>query len=129
MGDSNPPTFPLLLSRDMPLAGQFNFKAQPFNYLQHEFPELKDAGLDLLTRMLTWDPKQRRVDYHGRKEGTAARSWVKSITGRKTPATPNHGVTPPQFTPCVELMLPITRPSPLRTSPSDRGGRSRRTLD
>jgi cyclin-dependent kinase 10 len=32
---------------------------QPYNYLEHEFPNLHQRGIDLLNLMLTYDPKRR----------------------------------------------------------------------
>jgi serine/threonine protein kinase len=33
--------------------------AHPYNSLSHEFPALSEAGLDLLSRLLTYDPSKR----------------------------------------------------------------------
>lgn len=45
--------------RNLPNAGNIRWPDQPFNYLRRTFPELSDAGLDLLNGLLTYDPNQR----------------------------------------------------------------------
>ncbi|PSC68206.1 cyclin-dependent kinase G-2-like isoform X1 [Micractinium conductrix] len=44
---------------ELPLAGSFRLPTQPYNYLRKEFPSLSDAGVDLLNRLLTYDPERR----------------------------------------------------------------------
>ncbi|ORY38525.1 putative cell division cycle 2 [Rhizoclosmatium globosum] len=43
----------------LPHAKSFNFKHQPFNNLKLRFPSLTANGIDLMERLLTFDPKQR----------------------------------------------------------------------
>eukprot|EP00899_Mesostigma_viride_P019597 jgi/Mesvir1/27639/Mv07369-RA.1 len=43
----------------LPLASQMKMPYQPFNYLKQKFPSLSDSGLDLLNKLLTYDPKKR----------------------------------------------------------------------
>ncbi|KAL4422316.1 hypothetical protein ABPG75_008513 [Micractinium tetrahymenae] len=45
--------------RDLPLAHKFSLPPQPYNYLRKEFPQLSDSGIDLLNRLLTYDPEKR----------------------------------------------------------------------
>ncbi|KAI7842421.1 hypothetical protein COHA_004060 [Chlorella ohadii] len=43
----------------MPHASRFSLPPQPYNYLRQEFPGLSDSGIDLLNRLLTFDPEKR----------------------------------------------------------------------
>ncbi|KAI9347285.1 kinase-like domain-containing protein [Obelidium mucronatum] len=44
---------------DLPNAKSFTFKHQPFNNLKLRFPSLTANGIDLMEKLLTYDPKQR----------------------------------------------------------------------
>ncbi|KAJ3025440.1 UNVERIFIED_CONTAM: hypothetical protein HDU68_007124 [Siphonaria sp. JEL0065] len=44
---------------ELPNAKSFNFKHQPFNNLKLRFPSLTANGIDLMEKLLTYDPKQR----------------------------------------------------------------------
>ncbi|KAJ3073134.1 hypothetical protein HDU98_002170 [Podochytrium sp. JEL0797] len=44
---------------NLPNAKSFNFKHQPFNNLKLRFPSLTANGIDLMQKLLTYDPKQR----------------------------------------------------------------------
>ena len=43
----------------LPNVGTTLVPEQPYNYLEHEFPNLHQSGIDLLNAMLTYDPKRR----------------------------------------------------------------------
>ena len=43
----------------LPNVGTTLIPEQPYNYLEHEFPNLHQTGIDLLNAMLTYDPKRR----------------------------------------------------------------------
>ena len=43
----------------LPNVGTTLVPEQPYNYLEHEFPNLHQRGIDLLNLMLTYDPKRR----------------------------------------------------------------------
>ncbi|EFN52944.1 hypothetical protein CHLNCDRAFT_32311, partial [Chlorella variabilis] len=43
----------------LPHLDRFRLPPQPYNYLRKEFPHLSDAGIDLLNRLLTYDPDKR----------------------------------------------------------------------
>jgi serine/threonine protein kinase len=64
--------------------------AQPYNNLSHEFPNLGEAGLDLLSRLLTYDPSKR-------------------ITSEKALAHPYFSQAP---LPCPENLMPTFGPPP-----------------
>lgn len=61
---------------------------QPYNNLSHEFPNLGEAGLDLLSRLLTYDPSKR-------------------ITSEKALAHPYFSQAP---LPCPEHLMPTFAP-------------------
>jgi len=43
----------------MPLWPKISLPAQPYSFMQQEFPGLSEAGLDLMCRMLCYDPNKR----------------------------------------------------------------------
>lgn len=55
----------------LPLAGQYSLRKQPYNNLKHRFPWLSEAGLRLLHLLFMYDPKKRWGAAH---PGHAARS-------------------------------------------------------
>eukprot|EP01098_Paradermamoeba_levis_P007181 TRINITY_DN2975_c0_g1_i3.p1 TRINITY_DN2975_c0_g1~~TRINITY_DN2975_c0_g1_i3.p1 ORF type:complete len:317 (+),score=61.55 TRINITY_DN2975_c0_g1_i3:385-1335(+) len=44
---------------ELPNAKRINFAFQPYNNLRQKFPYVTESGLDLLNRMLTYDPAKR----------------------------------------------------------------------
>ena len=44
---------------ELPVAKTIHFVSQPQNKLRVTFPYLTENGLDLMSRLLTYDPKQR----------------------------------------------------------------------
>ncbi|KAJ3137180.1 hypothetical protein HK100_000954 [Physocladia obscura] len=44
---------------ELPVAKSFKFRNQPVNNLKLRFPSLTANGIDLMSRLLTYDPKQR----------------------------------------------------------------------
>jgi hypothetical protein len=45
--------------RALPHAERYRLPPQPYNYLRKEFPHLSDSGIDLLNRLLCYDPDKR----------------------------------------------------------------------
>lgn len=43
----------------MPLAAKVRWKEQPYNYMRTRLPSASDAALDLLTKLLVYDPGKR----------------------------------------------------------------------
>lgn len=43
----------------LPVPEKFTFQNQPYNRLKSRLPHLSQSGLDLLNRMLTFDPNRR----------------------------------------------------------------------
>jgi len=43
----------------LPNVGTTLIPEQPYNYIEHEFPNLHQSGIDLLNAMLTYDPNRR----------------------------------------------------------------------
>lgn len=44
---------------ELPAIKQFTFKKFPYNRLQEKFPVITSSAFDLLSKMLTYDPKKR----------------------------------------------------------------------
>merc|ERR1712070_1276605 len=59
LGSPNLETWPNF--NRIPYSESLTFKLNPYNILQTFFPELKCHGLDLLTKLISWDPRIRYV--------------------------------------------------------------------
>ncbi len=57
LGTPNASIWPQLAS--MPYASTIKWPQQPYNYTKKHFPSLSDAGVDLLNRLLMYDPDKR----------------------------------------------------------------------
>ncbi|KAJ3242069.1 hypothetical protein HDU81_007823 [Chytriomyces hyalinus] len=57
LGTPNEKVWPGFMN--LPVAKSFNFKHQPFHNLRLRFPSLTENGIDLLSKLLTYDPKTR----------------------------------------------------------------------
>jgi cyclin-dependent kinase 10 len=57
LGSPNLETWPNF--NRIPYSESLTFKLNPYNNLQTYFPELKCHGLDLLTKLISWDPRTR----------------------------------------------------------------------
>jgi serine/threonine protein kinase len=57
VGNSDESQWPGL--RELKNYSAINFYVQPENKLRAQFSDISDAGLDLLNRMLTYDPSKR----------------------------------------------------------------------
>lgn len=52
------------LARSLPPRPKLSIPHQPYSFLQQEFPGLSSAGLDLMCRLLCYDP-EKRISAHG----------------------------------------------------------------